>query len=152
MEEEQGALSSEDEVEEEEAESMTRERFLERVNGATNGMHLLELLTFLPNTAQRWGHSITMNAIIKILCRSPIFKEQCESFYAVKVKKGVETKVPSTFIGLSPALQSAVFNVVSQLTPTHGPWDQVTQLLRHCEGHPGKQMQRLQVNCNHLRA
>ena len=26
-----------------------------------------------------------------------------------------------------------MFNVVSQLTPTHGPWDQVTQLLRHCD-------------------
>ena len=74
-----------------------------------------------------------MNAVIKILCRSPTFKDQCESFYAVKVKKGVETKVPSTFIGLSPSLQSSVFNVVSQLTPTHGPWDKVKQLLTHCD-------------------
>jgi hypothetical protein len=64
---------------------------------------------------------------------SPTFKDQCESFYAVKVKKGVETKVPSTFIGLSPSLQNAVFSVVSQLTPTHGPWDQVKLLLRHCD-------------------
>ncbi len=104
MEEEQGALSSEDEVEEEEPETMTRERFLKRVDSATNGNQLLELLTFLPNTAQRWGHSITMNAVIKILCHSPTFKDECESFYAVKVKKCVETKVPSTFIGLSPSL------------------------------------------------
>ena len=70
-----------------------------------------------------------MNAVIKILCHSPTFKDECESFYAVKVKKGVETKVPSTFIGLSPSLQDAVFSVVSQLTPTHGPWEQVTKLL-----------------------
>ena len=54
-------------------------------------------------------------------------------FYAVTVKKGLETKVPSTFIGLSPSLQSSVFNVVSQLTPTHGPWDKVKQLLQHCD-------------------
>jgi len=77
--------------------------------------------------------SITMNAIIKILCRSPIFKDQCNLFYAVEVKKGAETKVPSTFNSLSPSLQSALFNVVSQVSPTNGPWEQVTQLLRHCK-------------------
>jgi hypothetical protein len=34
---EQGVASSEEEVEEEEAESMSRERFLERVSNASNG-------------------------------------------------------------------------------------------------------------------
>jgi hypothetical protein len=133
MSEEQGSGCSGDEAEEEECESMTRERFLEMVNSASNGNDLLGVLALLPNTAQRWGHSITMNAIIKILCRSPIFKDQCDSFYAVKVKKGAETKVPSTFNSLSPSLQSALFNVVSQVSPTNGPWEQVTQLLRHCK-------------------
>jgi hypothetical protein len=70
-----------------------------------------------------------MNAIIKILCHSPIFKDQCDSFLAVKVKKGLETKVPSTFNSLSPSLQSALSNVLSQVSPTDGPWEQVTQLL-----------------------
>jgi hypothetical protein len=36
--EEQGVASSEEEVEEEEAESMSRERFLKRVNNASNVM------------------------------------------------------------------------------------------------------------------
>jgi len=76
MSEEQGSGCSGDEAEEEECESMTRERFLEMVNSASNGNDLLGVLALLPNTAQRWGHSITMNAIIKILCRSPIFKDQ----------------------------------------------------------------------------
>jgi hypothetical protein len=108
---------------------MTRERFLERVDSATNGIQLLELLTFLPNTAQRWGHSITMNAVIKILCCSPTFKDQCEPFYAVKAKKGVD----KGSINLHWSHQSAVFNAVTQLTPTYGPCDQVRQLLRHCD-------------------
>jgi hypothetical protein len=133
MSEEQGSDCSGDEAEEEECKSMTRERFLETVNSASNSNDLLGVLALLPNTAQRWGHSITMNAIIKILCHSPIFKDQCNSFYAVKVKNGVETKVPSTFNSLSPSLQSALFNVVSQVSPTNGPWEQVTQLLRHCK-------------------
>jgi len=42
-------------------------------------------------------------------------------------------KVPSTFNSLSPSLQSALFNVVSQFSPTNGPWEQVTQLLHHYE-------------------
>jgi hypothetical protein len=81
MSEEQGLPSSREETEEEEGESMSRERFLERVNSASNGNDLLDVLTLLPNTAQRWGHSITMNAIITIFCRTPIFKDQCDSFY-----------------------------------------------------------------------
>jgi hypothetical protein len=74
-----------------------------------------------------------MNTIIKILCRSPVFKGQCDSFYAVKVKKDVETKAPSTFNSLSPTLQSALFNVLSQVSPNNGPWEQVIQFLHHCE-------------------
>jgi hypothetical protein len=74
-----------------------------------------------------------MNAVIKIFCRSPIFKDQYVSSYAVKVKKGVEAKVPSSFNSLSPSLQRALFNWVSQVSPTNGPWEQVTQLLCHCE-------------------
>lgn len=53
-------------------------------------------------------------------------------FYAVTVKKGLETKVPSTIIDLYPSLQTAAFNVVSH-TPTHGPWEQVTKLLHQCD-------------------
>jgi hypothetical protein len=74
-----------------------------------------------------------MNTIIKIFCHSPIFKNQCDSFYVVKVKKGVETKISSIFYSLSPSLQSALFNVVSQVSLTIGPRKEVTQLLCHCE-------------------
>ncbi len=123
----------EEEVEEDEAESMSRKRLLERVNNASSGNDLLDVLALLPNIAQRWGHSITMHAIIKILCHKPIFKDQCDLFYAVKVKKGMETNVPSTFNSLCPSLQSALFNLLSQVSPTNGPWEQVTQLLHHCE-------------------
>jgi len=133
MSEEQVVASSEEEVEEEEAESMSRERFIKKVNNASNGDDLLDVLALLPNTAQRWRHSITLNAIIKILCHSPIFKDQCDSFHAVKVKKGVDTKLLSTFNSLSPSLESSLLNVLSPVSPTNGPWEQSTQLLCHGE-------------------
>jgi hypothetical protein len=44
MSEEQGSPSSREEAEEEEGKSMSRERFLERVNGASNGNDLLDFL------------------------------------------------------------------------------------------------------------
>jgi hypothetical protein len=133
MSEELEAPSSEEEAEVEECESMSRDRILERFNSVSNGNEVLAVLALLPNTAQRWSHSITTNAIIKVLCCSPVFKDQCDSFYVVKVKKGVETKVLSTFNSLSLSLQSALFNVPSQVSPYNGPWEQVIQLLHHCE-------------------
>jgi hypothetical protein len=39
----------------------------------------------------------------------------------------------STSNSLSPSLQSALFNVLSQVSPTKGPWEQGKQLLHHCE-------------------
>jgi hypothetical protein len=53
MSEEQGVATSEEEVEEEETESMSRERFLDRVNNTSNGNDLLDDLALLPNTTQK---------------------------------------------------------------------------------------------------
>jgi hypothetical protein len=60
-----------------------------------------------------------MNAIIKILCRSPILQGSMQFISASN--------------SLSPSLQSALFNVLSQVIPTKGPWEQGKQLLHHCE-------------------
>jgi hypothetical protein len=51
MSEKQGSTSSKEEAEEEEGKSMSRERSLERMNSASNGNDLLDVLTLLPNTA-----------------------------------------------------------------------------------------------------
>jgi hypothetical protein len=79
-------FSPEDEIEEEGLKSITRGRFLEKIESAINGINLVKL-TFLANSAQKWGCSITMNAIIKRLCHCPTLKGQCKSFYTVKVKQ-----------------------------------------------------------------
>jgi hypothetical protein len=51
MSEKQGSPPSKEEAEEEEGTSMSRERSLERMNSASNGNDLLDVLTLLPNTA-----------------------------------------------------------------------------------------------------
>jgi hypothetical protein len=66
---------------------MSRERFLERVNNASNCNDLLDVLALLPNTAQRWGHSITMNAIIKILYHRPTSMTNVIQFMQPKGEK-----------------------------------------------------------------
>jgi hypothetical protein len=88
--EEQSLYSSEEESEtSEEEEAMKKEEFLTMVNTVTDGKQLLDIITLLPNTAQCWGHSITMNPIIKLLCCASLLKEQCKTFLVVMVKKGV---------------------------------------------------------------
>jgi hypothetical protein len=44
---------------------LTKQSFTARVEIASAGEALLELIDLLPNSAQKYGHSITMNAVIK---------------------------------------------------------------------------------------
>jgi hypothetical protein len=68
-----------------------------------------------------------------------ITEEVIEDFFVVKVKNGVEQSVSATFNRLSPTLQSTVFNVVSQLSPTFGPGVQLHScfgsVMRHLLNH-----------------
>jgi hypothetical protein len=76
---------------------VTKESFLSMVKAASEGADFLKIISLLPNSSQRYGHSLTMNAIIKIICRHETFKDRCTGFYVTKIKSGKETKVVSTY-------------------------------------------------------
>jgi len=63
---------------------ITKESFLSMVENATVGADLLPIIELLPNSSQRYGHSITMNAIIKIIARHAVFKDRAAVFYTMK--------------------------------------------------------------------
>ena len=44
---------------------VNNESFLSMVDNASEGGDFLKILNFLPNLLQQYGHSLTMNAIIK---------------------------------------------------------------------------------------
>jgi hypothetical protein len=118
--------------EQEELNSMTKERFIGLVTNALNGMDLLDVIALLRKTAQRWGHSVTMKTNINIFWHHPILYDQFEIFFA-DVKTSVESKDPETFTSHHQSNQTAVFNVMSQMKPTHGHRGEVIQLLCQCD-------------------
>jgi len=92
--------SDDDELEEEVIrDKVMKESFLQLIEKASEGGDLLKVINLLPNSSQHYGHSITMNAIVKIICRYATFKDRCTAFYMTKVKSGKETRVnsPPTF-------------------------------------------------------
>jgi hypothetical protein len=76
---------------------VTKESFRAMNESATTGGDFLNIVNLLPNSSQCYGHSLTMNAIIKIICRHSTFKDRCTGFYTTKVKAGKEMKVVSTY-------------------------------------------------------
>jgi hypothetical protein len=76
---------------------VTKESFISMVEAASDGGDFLKVINLLPNSSQRYGHLLTMNAVIKIICRHATFKDRCTGFYTTKVKSGKETKVVSTY-------------------------------------------------------
>ena len=66
----------------------TKESFLSLIDSASIGEDLVTIIELLPNSSQRYGHSITMNAVLKIISRHALFKDRCTSFYTMR-KKGV---------------------------------------------------------------
>lgn len=120
-------------VEENLRDGLTKQSFSSLINNATTGTDLLKIFDLLPNSSQRYGHSLSMNALIKIITRHPVFRERASIFNTVKIKKGKETTVPSTFISLSPTNKQLLKGFVAEVNPTNGPWWELTQLLRNCE-------------------
>jgi len=68
---------------------VTKESFLQMVENVSIGGDLLIIIN-LPSLSQCYGHSITMNAIIKIISRHATFKDRCTAFYTTKIKSGKE--------------------------------------------------------------
>jgi hypothetical protein len=113
--------------------SITKQSFVSMIDSATTGSDVIKITDLLPNSSQRYGHSITMNAMIKIVIHHPIFRERSSLFYTVKVKKGKETSVPSTFTSLNQANKQLIKDMIHKIRPDHGPWLEVTQLLHNCD-------------------
>ena len=65
----------------------TKESFMSLIGGASKG-DLLRIIELLPNSSQRYGHSLTMNAVMKIISRHATCKDRCTSFYTMKKKRG----------------------------------------------------------------
>jgi len=65
----------------------TKESFLSLIEDATNGDEILRIIDLLPNSSQRYGHSLTMNAIVKIFARHALFKDRCTTFWPLKKKE-----------------------------------------------------------------
>jgi hypothetical protein len=76
---------------------VTKESFISMVKAASDGGDFLKVINLLPNSSQQYGHSLTMNAVINIICRHATFKDRCTRFYTTKIKSGKETKVVSTY-------------------------------------------------------
>ena len=66
----------------------TKESFLSLIDSASISEDLVTIIELLPNSSQRYGHSITMNAVLKIISQHALFKDRCTSFYTMR-KKGV---------------------------------------------------------------
>jgi hypothetical protein len=71
----------------------TKESFMPLIGSASKGEDLLRIIELLPNSSQRYGHSLTMNAVMKIISRHATYKDRCTSFYTMKKSGGRETCV-----------------------------------------------------------
>jgi hypothetical protein len=89
--------------------SVTKQSVAAMIDSTTTGHDILKVTDLLPNTFQKYGHSTTMNALIKIIVRL-IFREQSSIFYTIKVKKGKESSVPPMFASLSQANKQLINN------------------------------------------
>jgi hypothetical protein len=108
---------------------LMKQSFTTRVEEASTGEALLELIGLLPNNAQKYGHSITMNAVIKKIARVPVFRDETACLYTAKQKNGHEVKVSLTFSALSKDTQAFVKNLIKRLKPDYGPRFEVLQVL-----------------------
>ena len=103
------------------------------IDGASKGEDLLRIIELLPNSSQRYGHSLTMNAVMKIISRHATYKDRCTSFYTMKKKAGVEKPVLSTYNSLTKSNKSSRRDIIREIEPEKGPWDELLTLLRNCD-------------------
>jgi hypothetical protein len=97
----EGSEEDEEVLPEAEQNISTRQGYLSCINEASDGQHLLDIINLLPNSAQHYGHSLTMNAIIKIISRHLVFCEQSNPLFVTKHKSRKDVQVTATFSSLS---------------------------------------------------
>ena len=100
-------------VEENLRDGLTKQSFSSLINNATTGTDLLKIFDLLPNSSQRYGHSLSMNALIKIITRHPVFCERASIFNTVKIKKGKKDYRTIYFHQSQPNQQTATEGLCS---------------------------------------
>jgi hypothetical protein len=111
-------------------EKMTKEKFvLLIIDDAMDRNDLLALTEKLLISPKSYGHSLTMNGIVKLICRHPMFADQKHKL--MNIKKGGTNPTPSTFIGLSHEMKSRnVKYLITTISPVGGPWTEIVAALR----------------------
>jgi hypothetical protein len=56
---------------------VTKQSFTEMLEKASSGQELLPIVDLLPNSSQKYDHSIAMNAIIKLIGHHSAFRNNC---------------------------------------------------------------------------
>jgi len=105
---------------------VTKESFISMVEAASDGGDFLKVINLRPNSLQRYGHSLTMNAIIKIICRHAMFKDRCTGFYTTKIKSGKETKTVSTYNTLNQSNKELLRSMIREVTPSNEAFNEST--------------------------
>jgi hypothetical protein len=112
---------------------VTKQSYASLMENSTSGRDLLKLTYLLPNSSQRYGHSLTINAIVKIMFHHPMFWDQSFIFCALKVRTCEDTSVSATFTSLNQANKQLLKDMIKEVNPNHGPWCELTQLLHDCD-------------------
>jgi hypothetical protein len=102
------------------------------IDAASDGGDLMKIISLLPNSSQRYGHSITMNAVVKIVSHHSTFKDHCTAFYTTKRRENKETRVISTYNTLNQSNKELLRGMIWEISPDNGPWFEVIQLLKMC--------------------
>ncbi len=91
-----------------------KQSFTKMLERASSGQELLPIVDLIPNLSQKYGHSIAINAIIKLIDHHSAFRDHC-------VKKRKETRVPAMYTSLTLSNKMLLKDMVKQLSPTHAP-------------------------------
>jgi hypothetical protein len=132
------SISEEEEVVEEadedlaadDTEEMTKERFARTLETARSGTELAPLISALPNSGAKYGYSLVMNSILKILVMEAKylcqFGSQC---FTTKKLKNTSKSVINTYKKLDTASQSLVNDIISGLTSDDLIWGMIVKVL-----------------------
>jgi hypothetical protein len=65
---------------------LTKQSFRSLIDKATIGTDLLKFIDLLPNCSQQYGHSLTMNALTKIIICHPLFHDRASTLIPSRLK------------------------------------------------------------------
>jgi hypothetical protein len=78
--------NDDDIVQESLRDGLTKQSFRSLIDKATIGTDLLKFIDLLPNCSQQYGHSLTMNALTKIIICHPLFHDRASTLIPSRLK------------------------------------------------------------------